>query len=152
VTTVGDGFVLAVVELETVVNVEAALGALEEMVEMVDVVDVVVGTGVELGVVLSTTTLDETGVVLGSAVEVEAVLSTTMIDGSVVVLGSAVKLEGLVSLVERPGDVNDGNGTSLFASEGVDEGSVAETVDSVVELAVDVTLPSDVNGDPVPFQ
>jgi len=149
VTTVGDGFVLAVVELETVVNVDATLGVLEESVEMVDVV---VGTGVKLEVVISTTTVDDTGVLFGSAVEVEVELSTAMVDDPVVVLKSAVKLEELVSLVERPGDVNDGNGTSLFASEGVDEDSVAETVDSVVELAVDVTLSGDVNGDPVPFQ
>ena len=148
-TTVGDGFVLAVVELETVVNVDATLGVLEESVEMVDVV---VGTGVKLEVVISTTTVDDTGVLFGSAVEVEVELSTAMVDDPVVVLKSAVKLEELVSLVERPGDVNDGNGTSLFASEGVDEDSVAETVDSVVELAVDVTLSGDVNGDPVPFQ
>jgi hypothetical protein len=221
VTTVGEGVVLVVVELEIGVVVGAALSALEEGVEVVEVVvwtvlsmleedvetvDVVVGTapstleaGVELSdivvwmalsmleegtedvevvvgatpstpeedvevvdvvdgtstgldVVLSTTIVDNSEVVDGIDVALVLVPSTTTVDDTDVVRGSDDGVSELVSLVKEVGVVNDGKGSLVLASEGVDDGSVTVLVASVVELVTDVALPGCWKGEPVPFQ
>ena len=146
------GTVLVVLEesVEAVdVVVGAALSALEEGVEVVDVVD---GTWTWLDVVLSTTTVDESEIVDAIDVVLELVLSATTVDDMDVVSASDDELSELVSLVEEVGDVDDGNGSVLLASEGVDDGGAAVLVASVVELVADVAVPGCWNGEPVPSQ
>lgn len=68
VTTVGDGVVLALVEVGDAVVVENPGGTVEERTEIADVVDEVL---VGLEVVLSTTTVDESEGGLGQALKSE---------------------------------------------------------------------------------
>lgn len=128
VTTVGDGVVLALVEVGDAVVIENPGSTVEERTEIADVVD---GVVVGLEVVLSTTTVDESEGVDGSGAE----------------FGGTESLAGVLVDVR----VSVGNGVSV--SEGSDRDEDAgEFVGSIVELPVDVPSSWGFGGAPVPSQ
>jgi hypothetical protein len=128
VTTVGDGFVVGLVEVGDVVVVEDSDEGVEGRAETADVVD-------------------------GVVVELEVVVSTIMIVESDVVSESGAKPEGLASLVGGIEEAGVCVGVVLSVSDG-SEGNddAAELVEPIVGLVVDVPLSSTSNGDPVPSQ
>ena len=126
VTTVGDGVVLALVEVGDAVVVENPGGTVEERTEIADVVDEVL---VGLEVVLSTTTVDES-------------------EGG---FRSGTEIGGVESLAGVSVDVKIGVGDGVSVSEGSDGDEDAGVVSSV-ELLVDVSSSWRFGGAPLPSQ